>query len=378
MELLMRPLIRLIPLTLLLVLTGCAGKKHLSREMGGFETVPAVTAFRQPIKTVASDVFSGHFKPIYDKKTQGSVDNLMLTGNRYVAFKTTRRRFIVLDQETGKRLCKIQRRRGYIFGPVIDDTLLVMVDKSPWGRIEVINLFTGKAIARQVEFGIKTEPFTIDGNLIFGTTRGLKSLSFPGLEPRWTDTCESPVNILPAHDQTTIYAVSGARQARAVDAETGAGRWSVELPSDIVSEIGLGRYLYLGLDDGRLVALSRTDGSMVWEHTIGYLVRGGLVEEGDGLFFGCTDGQVYGLNAADGTPRWTFQTGGVVVATPTVFGSAVVVGSLDRYLYSIHGVSGKLIDKVRLNGPITAPVAAGGLRIFAATRNNRIYCFEGR
>lgn len=374
----MRPLIRIIPLALLLVLTGCAGKKHLSREMGGFETIPAVTSFRAPIKAVASDVFSGHFKPIYDKKTQGSVENAMITGNRFVAFKTTRRRFLVYDQETGKRLCKIQRRRGFIFGPVIDDTLLVMVDKSPWGRIEVINLFTGKTIAQKVEFGIKTEPIQINGSLVFGADGGLRSLTFPGLEPRWMDSTDASVDIPPVHDRTTVYYVSGTRQVRAVAAGDGATLWSVDLNGDVASEIGLGRYLYLGLADGRMVALNPADGSLVWEYHVGYVVRGAAVEEGDGVFFGCTDGQVYGLNIADGSLRWTFQTGGVVVATPTVFGPAVVVGSLDRFLYSINGRTGKLIDKIRLNGPISAPVTAGGLRIFAATRNNRIYCFEGR
>ena len=374
----MRSFWRLAPLALLLILTGCAGKKHLSREAGGFETIPAVTPFRAPIKAAASDMFSGQFKMIYEKKMPGSVDNLMITGNKYLAFKTTRRRFLVVDQQTGKRMARIQRRRGFIFDPLVHDSLVVLTDKNPWGRIEVINLFTGKTISKKVEADIQTGPIEVQGNLVFGTAHGLRSLTFPGLNLAWEDTSDVATAIPPVSDQAVVYSVSGIRQVKAVTADRGTTIWSTVLDNEVVSEISLGRFIYLGLADGRFIALNRTDGSLVWESRVGYPVRGGAVEEGESVFFGCTDGKVYALNASDGSLRWTYQTDGVVTATPLVFGPAVVIGSLDRYLYSINGVSGDLIERIRLNGPITAQVAAVGARIFAASRNNRIYCFEGR
>ncbi|MDD4052263.1 MAG: PQQ-binding-like beta-propeller repeat protein [candidate division Zixibacteria bacterium] len=374
----MRSLCRLALLALLLILTGCAGKKHLSRQAGGFETVPAVTSFRAPIKAVASDVFSGHFEMIYEKKIPGSVDNVMITGNRYVAFMTTRRRFLVVDQSTGKRLCRIQRRKGLMFDPAVDDSLLALVDRTPWGRIEVVNIFSGKTISRKVEGDIKTGPIEVQGKLVFGTAHGLRSLTFPGLKLVWEDTSDVATMIPPVSDQAVIYSVSGTRQVKAVAADRGTTIWSVDLNGDVASEISLGRFIYLGLADGRFIALDRTDGSPVWESIIGYPVRGGAAEEGESIFFGCTDGKIYALDASNGALRWSYQTDGVVTATPLVFGTAVIVGSLDRYLYSINGASGQLIERVQLNGPITAQVTTVGARIFAATRNNRIYCFEGR
>ena len=175
-----------------------------------------------------------------------------------------------------------------------------------------------------------------------------------------------------------MFAIVKGNRLQAIREEDGSLMWEFTSSTTISSEISLGRYLYVGTSDGRVLAVDKTLGNMVWEHSLGWPYRGAACEADDMVYLGCNDGKVHCLSAVDGTPVWDYQTGGVVTASPLVVGRAVIVGSNDKCLYSLDRVDGAVLDKRRLEGPIrTAAVHRNG-RIYAACRQGRIYCFEGK
>ena len=359
-----------------LAATGCTGKKHLPRDGGMFEMVWPRSQNQQAATRVSKAPFDGDLKLLYEKKIKGSAFTPILVGEKYLAFNTGRSRFLVLDRQTGRQVCRIRKGKGVIRRPVIVDSLLVLVKRVPLGRIQVINLFTGKTLAERTVNEIRSGPINVKNALIFGVTAGIVAFRIPDLKTIWSHEAEGMVDKAPVTDGEKIYFVSGKRKAIAIGADDGSLVWMRETDADVVSELSLGQYLFCGLADGRVIAMNRQIGEKVWEQSLACPIRGALTEADGKIYLGCNDGKIYCLAADDGTREWEYRTDGVVTAAPVVIGRAVVVGSYDRFLYSLDRVNGELLDKRRLQGSITQSVAVDGGRMFAVCEKNRVYCFE--
>jgi outer membrane protein assembly factor BamB len=359
-----------------LAVAGCTGKKHLPRDGGMFEMVWPRSPYQQAAARESKAPFNGDLKLLYEKKVKGSAFTPILVGEKYLAFNTGRSRFLVLDRQTGRQVCRIRKGKGVIRQPVIVDSLLVLVKRVPLGRIQIINLFTGKTLMERTVNEIRSGPINVKNALIFGTTAGIAAFSLPDLQTVWSYESKGMVDAAPVTDGEKIYFVSGKHRAMAIGADNGSLIWIRETDADVVSELSLGRYLFCGLADGRVIAMDRQTGGKIWEQSLAYPIRGALTEADGKIYLGCNDGKIYCLAADDGTREWEYQTDGVVTAAPVVVGQAVVVGSYDRFLYSLDRVNGELLDRRRLQGSITQSVAVDGGRMFAVCEKNRVYCFE--
>lgn len=359
------------------LLTGCGTKNHLNRDAGLYEPLGVQSADGSNAYADRSASFDGKLNLLYDKKIKGSADSPLLVWDRFIAFKTTRQRFLVFDQESGEKVCQIKRRRGIILHPALADSFLVLVRESALGQIQVINLFSGKVIQERVINEIRSGPIIVHNSVIFGTTQGLTALSLPGLDKLWSIRAEGAINTPAVSDGVRLYYAEGSGVVKALNARNGDVVWEMDTGSSIVSPLSLGQYLYFGTADGKLMVRDRESGDTIWEHAFGHEIHGGVAARGDFVYTGCTDGNVYCLSARDGSTVWKAATGGVVTAAPILYGNTVLVGSHDRHFYSIDGATGEILDRRRLDGTVTQAAAVGGGRIFVACRNNRLYSFEG-
>jgi outer membrane protein assembly factor BamB len=355
---------------------GCGPKGHLSREIGLPETARHQTVALQGAKAPSSGSFNGKLNLLYEKKIRGSASSPIMVGETTLAFRTTRHRFLVIDQSSGKVICQIKKRQGIVLGPEIKDSLLIIVRRTPVGAIEVINLLTGEVIGKRTIKEIRSGPIIVENGLVFGTTSGLVALGLPGLETKWQDSVGSVVLVSPAAAGGTVYYTAGNGVIKALYGADGRLLWEQDVGAEIVSALTPARFLYLATADGKLIAMDKDAGVVVWERNFEFPMRGGVAEAGDCIYAGCTDGKVYCLSAADGTPIWEFQTEGIVTATPVVSGTMVLIGSHDRHLYCLDFGTGTQLDRHQLEGPVLFPAAVSGDRVFVTCRDNRLYCFE--
>ena len=111
----------------------------------------------------------------------------------------------------------------------------------------------------------------------------------------WSTKVGGEVVHPPAIAHQTVYAVTVKRGVAALEAETGALRWQVELEVDITAAPTVaGQTVLIGAETG-----------------------------------------VIGLNAANGARLWTFPTGGKVAGSPIVVGDAMYIVSHDGVLYAV-------------------------------------------
>jgi outer membrane protein assembly factor BamB len=359
------------------LVTGCGTPRHLSRDYDLLREVRRTSKIEVTGRPDSTSTFNGDLALHYEKKIKGAADSPILVRDGMVAFKTTRNRFLAFDQASGRKICQIKQRRGIVLDPVVYDSLLVLVKRSDYGEIQVINLYTGRVVSQRQIKEIRAGPIIIDNGLIIGTTDGLWAIGLPGLETLWRTGAREMVENIPATDAGMVYYTIGKGIVRAVRENTGEQVWESAFASPVISGFSTGRYLYFSLTDGRIMAVDTTDGKPVWEHSFAYAIRGGVVDNDGNVFFGSTDGNVYALSQVDGSIQWQYQTGGVITATPIIYGAAILIGSHDRYFYSLDSATGKIIDRHRVEGAITEAAAAADGRIFVACRKNRLYCFEG-
>lgn len=78
------------------------------------------------------------------------------------------------------------------------------------------------------------------------------------------------------------------------------------------------------------------------------------------VFTGGSDGRVLCLDATSGTVVWSYWTGGRIHASPTVSEGRVFAGSNDGYLYAFEAVSGRLLWRFRA-APVERRIMSYGL-----------------
>ncbi|MBB6599253.1 outer membrane protein assembly factor BamB [Luteimonas sp. MC1825] len=261
-----------------------------------------------------------------------------------------------------------------------------------------------------------------DGLVVAGTLDGeVVALDAATGTERWTAKVTSEVIAAPAIGQGLVLVRSNEGRVTAFDAATGQRRWFwvQDLPTLTVrgnAPVTLGPgHAFVGMDDGRVVALALGDGRVLWEQPISLGdgrteldrmadVDGAPVLEDAVLFASSYKGRTMAFDAPTGRPLWASESGGagsvavgsdrLVVSDRTgtvwaidkyvgtaywqqpalanrnlgparIHGGHAVVGDFDGYLHWMRLLDGEFVARARagrsaLTGP---PVVVDGILV---------------
>jgi outer membrane protein assembly factor BamB len=164
--------------------------------------------------------------------------------------------------------------------------------------------------------------------------------------------------------------------------------WKRHLGSVSSVPLVLGDTVYVGTDDGALVALSIKDGAQKWR----YVTKGAIlhppVVSGDLLIFSNAGDKVYAVERATGKWRWQYERetpdeftvrghGGVTVAGNVVYagfadGNVVALAAATGDVQWVRSLAG---DKTQFVDVDTTPVIDSGL-LFAASSSGGLYALD--
>jgi len=202
-----------------------------------------------------------------------------------------------------------------------------------------------------------------------------------GLTVAWSIPAEI-LGTSPVVAGRVVYAGSANGEVFALNAATGARRWTFRTRSIQSSPAVAGGTVYVGSWTGHgygLTALNAATGARRWTFSIGRArdlsaptVAGGTV------YFGSTNDKVYALNAATGARRWAFTTGGPVHSSPAVAGGQVYLGSDDGHVYALSAATGAKLwafNTFSVNGLKSSPAVVGGV-VYVGSDGNTVYALN--
>lgn len=259
--------------------------------------------------------------------------------------------------------------------------------------------------SRIVETGLTGSPGAGYGLVVVGGRNGeVVALNSATGEPRWSVKVSSEVLSAPLVLPNRVIVRSNDGRVFGLDPADGSRKWVYDrgLPTLSVrgnsSPVGAGGLVYIGYDDGKLVALRDEDGLLVWEQIIAEPdgrteldrmadIDGNIVIDGNQLYVISYHDKVMALVAGTGQPLWTQNVGsagGVAVAsdkvvvsdksgdvwaldratgnsmwkqnlleyrqltTPVIQGDYAVVGDLDGYLHWLKLETGDVVGRAEV------------------------------
>jgi outer membrane protein assembly factor BamB len=189
----------------------------------------------------------------------------------------------------------------------------------------------------------------------------------------------------PAVAGEVVYVGSVDGKVRALDAATGATRWTASSGGAVLSSPAVaGGLVYAGSGDRKLYALDADTGATVWTVTTGGAVSAAPAVAGGVVYVGSADRKLYALDAGTGASRWTATTGGPVLDPPAVAGGVVYLRSRDGNAYAFDAASGAPAWTTPVGGnpmfgigpSVTGPVVAGGRVFVGGNRDGKLYALD--
>ncbi len=92
--------------------------------------------------------------------------------------------------------------------------------------------------------------------------------------------------------------------------------------------------------DGRVSAMSISDGSRLWSTDLEVGIAGGVGHGGELVMIGTIEGEVIALDALDGTVAWASQMKTEVLSSPQSNGRIAVVQTIDDKIYALDAETG--------------------------------------
>lgn len=269
-----------------------------------------------------------------------------------------------------------------------------------------------------------------------GTTDGVvHALNATDGKPLWLAESSSEILVPPVTGFGVVLVRSVDGRVVALEPNDGSERWSVSQTPPALTVTGYSRPLLVdggalvGFDDGRLLALSLTNGRTIWEsvlsvpsgrseverlvdvdadprtddsgiYVVNYQGRAARLEPGRGQVvwsvpMSSTSGLdlagesvvvvddedgVHGLDAATGRTLWSSEAlRGRRLSPPAMLGdgSAFVVGDLEGYAHVLSMDDGALIGRVRVSkAPVTARPQVDGDSVVVLASDGDVAAYE--
>lgn len=146
---------------------------------------------------------------------------------------------------------------------------------------------------------------------------------------------------------------------------TPKGRTDLERIIDVdVTPLVVGDVLYVAAYQGRVVALSKLTGSMLWNRELS--VSAGLAVDANNIYLADDAGQVWALDRKTGSTLWKHeQLMYRKLTAPVSYGDYVVVGDFEGYLHWLAKEDGRFVARHQVDSQ--------GLGIAPLVENNVLY-----
>jgi outer membrane protein assembly factor BamB len=304
------------------------------------------------------------------------------------------------------------------------------------GEIQALEVASGQRLwQRALRVPVSGGPGAGAGLVVVGTTKGeVIALSDQDGSPRWRVHVNAEVLAAPAVDADIVAVRSVDGRLHGLSAADGSERWVMDQQVPRLSLRGTspptlaGDLAVCGFDNGRVVAVIRSNGTTAWEaaasqqkgtselqrladvdapvvadgddlFAVGYQGRvlritretgevvwgrdlssyRGLAVNADAVFVSTSDGDVVRLDRRSGAEQWR-QKGleRRQISAPTLYGGRIVIGDLDGVVHWLDAATGNFVarESIGKKGRISVAPVVAGAQLLVFGENGELVAFR--
>jgi outer membrane protein assembly factor BamB len=139
-----------------------------------------------------------------------------------------------------------------------------------------------------------------------------------------------------------------------------------------------------GVNRGRIVALGLKKGNVIWSRAFGSRSESSPLAANGRVYVGTEGGQVFAFNASNGHEQWSYRAYGAVKGSPTLWNGWLFFGDYGGHVQAIRASNGHRVWTASESGNFlrggtfycTAAVAFG--RVYIGSTDGREYSFSAR
>jgi outer membrane protein assembly factor BamB len=207
-----------------------------------------------------------------------------------------------------------------------------------------------------------SSPAIADNTVYFGSgDQHVYALDAATGAQKWTFSTGDVVHASPAVVDGVVYIGSWDRNLYAIDAQSGRERWRYTTGNDttIYNQIGIassaavaGGVVLVGGRDGKFHAVDARTGAVRWVHDNrgGWTIASPAVKDGV-VYFPTSDGTRFkALDVVTGETRFDLQNKAVSFSSPAIAGEVGFYGTSDGYLNAVDLRAGTLLRQYQTDG----------------------------
>ena len=265
---------------------------------------------------------------VYWKRPKGGMP--ILDGRRVYAVERHRDRSLLVQRalETGEKERTFETGGGSqtnwvaasddaVFAPT--ESGVISVDPATWTENWTAELLDAPAYGPTVSEGtvyVSAGSFVDDAGVVAAIDQATG-------ERKWEHEVRNASPVAADGDRV-FYAVGS--DLLAVDAESGETKWRRSSDSTVKAHPILAGNRVFSVDQHAVRCSNRTDGTVVWTHSVEGGTANGLAADGRGHIVYADDEGVGALDAATGTRQWRSDVG--LAVTPSAGAEAIYVGTV--------------------------------------------------
>lgn len=228
------------------------------------------------------------------------------------------------------------------YSAVIADSILFL--PTLYGELHLINIFTGKRIAKQKFTAPISGSIAIDDNVVFLTFSNSKT-------------------------SLICYALI-----------EGKVKWELKIGDIESAPLLYEKKLFISNLDGKLFSIDKNNGIINWsftpENKIIKASYSSPATNGKVVIYGCDDGNLYAVDFDNGKLKWKFKTNGSIKSNPSINEGAVYFGSQDGYFYCLNIENGELLWKYNFQYPLYNSQALSDSFLYMSTPDGFLRCLN--
>lgn len=192
---------------------------------------------------------------------------------------------------------------------------------------------------------------------------------------RWALDIATPYT--PATGEGLVFIAAGAT-IEALDAATGARRWSVALPGGAAAPLYWDTgWLLSSSSDGDLSAFRASDGSLIWRQPLGAPLSTAPAPALDRLYLPLADSRLVAVALASGETIWSEALTGPITELLGL-GEQLVYASSQKFVASVDVRNGRERWRWRVGGDVAGRPSGDSERIYFASRDNLLRAVDRR